>query len=523
MNNNKLVRGLSVVSLISTVAACQSADDVDVSLQEKVSADVQQHLDALPSARVAAVDGAGIPNFVAGDLGKLRSAATADDVDLGDVVTKVAPVFRADARSLTVRRSSRDFLGDLHVRLQQHKNGLEVIGGELVVHARNGAVFAANGTARDDLPAPAKAEIRVADALSVARDSAASLAEVSVSRDAPLAYYLADDKLDLVYKVEVSGAEADGTPVRDTVLVNAVDGSITLRIPHIHSAKKRTVYNLKNRTTLSQATLARSEGGAASTDAVVNSNYDLLGTVYDCYSSLFGRDSINGAGSTLKSYVHYSKNYNNAYWDGTEMVYGDGDGSTFSNLANSLDVTAHELTHGVTSFESNLTYSGESGGLNESLSDIFGNVCEWFRDGKVVSANTWKVGEDVFTPSKAGDALRYLNDPAKDGASVDFYSSTVGSKDVHYSSGLPNLVFFLLSEGGTHPRGKSTVNVTGIGIEKAAQVFYLANTSFLTSSSKFAAARTATLSAAQQLGLSQAEIDSVTNAWAAVGVGSPAQ
>jgi vibriolysin len=123
-------------------------------------------------------------------------------------------------------------------------------------------------------------------------------------------------------------------------------------------------------------------------------------------------------------------------------------------------------------------------------------------------------------PGTSGDALRYMNDPKLDGASLDYYTSSSGSVDVHYSSGIPNLVFYLLSQGGTHPRGKSTVNVTGIGIAKAAQIFYKANTSIFTSQSTFAAAKTATVQAATQLGYTAAEIASVTAAWAAVGVGS---
>src|SRR5262249_8303214 len=159
-----------------------------------------------------------------------------------------------------------------------------------------------------------------------------------------------------------------GTPLWDTVLVNAVDSSIVDRMPHIHTAMNRAIYSANNGTSI-PGTLKRSEGGAASTDAVVNSNYDLLGWTYNCYKNLFGRDSYNNAGAQMKSSVHYSTNYCNAFWNSTQMVYGDGS-SGCSNLATEIDVTAHELTHAVTEYESNLTYSGESGGLNESMSDI---------------------------------------------------------------------------------------------------------------------------------------------------------
>jgi vibriolysin len=203
------------------------------------------------------------------------------------------------------------------------------------------------------------------------------------------------------------------------------------------------------------------------------------------------------------------------------MVYGDGDGSTASSLAESMDVTAHELTHAVTDTESDLVYSGESGGLNEAMSDIFGNVCEWYRDGQVVSANTWLVGDDCWTPGTPGDALRYMADPELDGSSIDHYADYYDGIDVHYSSGIANLAFYLMSQGGTHPRGQSSVVVPAIGIAKAAQIFYRANTALLTANSTFADAKLLTQQAAQQLGYSQADVDAVKAAWDAVGVGVP--
>jgi vibriolysin len=213
-------------------------------------------------------------------------------------------------------------------------------------------------------------------------------------------------------------------------------------------------------------------------------------------------------------------NYCNAFWNSTQMVYGDGNGSSCLPLARSIDVTAHELTHAVTERESGLIYSGESGGLNESMSDIFGNSAEAFADGGgtgplQVSADTWKVGEDILPP-----ALRYMNDPAADGSSLDYWTSGAGNVDVHYSSGISNLAFYLMSQGGTHPRGKSTIQVQGIGIENAVRVFYAINTDYLTSSSNFLAARNASLTAATALGFTQAQKDSVQNAWACVGVGA---
>jgi vibriolysin len=198
------------------------------------------------------------------------------------------------------------------------------------------------------------------------------------------------------------------------------------------------------------------------------------------------------------------------------MTYGDGDGVNSLSLT-TLDIGGHEFAHGVTQYTANLTYSGESGGLNESMSDVFGSMVERLMEGE--SGNTWMMGEETWTPSTSGDALRYMNDPADDGYSYDYYSSALASADVHYTSGVGNLAFYLLSAGGTHPRARSTTVVTGIGADAAADIWYLALTSYMTSSTNYAGARTATLSAAAALyGSTSNEYTQVDNAWTAVGV-----
>jgi len=523
VKSHKFLRGLAVVLAVTAVAACQGTDEGAPEAGERDGTDIQATLDALPRALVVDIDLSGVPTFVNGELGELEVKGDLHDVDLRGALEAIAPAFRASPEDLVLRRAGTDNIGDHHFRFSQTKNGLKVIGGEIILHVRDGQIYAANGRARGDLPAPTEVEIDAADALAIARDST-EVPDVSVVEDAPLAYLLGDKQLDLVYQVDVKGTLEDGTPMHDTVLVNAIDGSVAMRMPHVHTAKNRAVYSSNNGTSL-PGTLKRSEGQAANADNTVNLNYDRLGSVYDCYQQLFGRDSYNGSGAQLKSSVHYSSNYVNAFWNSTQMVYGDGDGTTASNLAHSMDVTAHELTHAVTEYESNLTYSGESGGLNEAMSDIFGNVCEWHAAGKPAPSNftTWTVGEDCWTPSTPNDGLRYMYDPLKDGSSKDLWVSGVGNVDVHYSSGIANLAFFLLSQGGTHPRGKTSINVTGIGIEKAAQIFYRANANILTASSNFAAAKTATEQAATQLGYTAAEIASVTAAWQAVGVGGVVQ
>jgi vibriolysin len=505
------------------MSACQGTDESAPEVGKQSGPDVQAYLDAL-HATVVDVDEAGLPNFVTGELGRVVIAANPADTDMSAALDAIAPVFMANPADLVLRTAYTDNIGDQHFRYRQVMHGLNVIGGEIILHVREGFIYAANGSARGDLDAAAEPEIDTSVAIDLAREATVSVGGVGIKGEPVLAYRLSGKRMDLVLMVDVTGEQDDGTPIWDTVLVNAVDGAIVDRMPHIHTAINRAVYSANNGTSI-PGTLKRSEGGAANADAVVNTNYDLLGWTYNCYKNLFGRDSYNNAGAQLKSSVHYSTNYCNAYWNSTQMVYGDGNSSQGCGvLANSMDVTAHELTHAVTEYESNLTYSGESGGLNEAMSDIFGNTCELYRVGGSATATTltatpganttWLVGEDVLPPF-----LRSMRDPVADGASLDFWTSSAGGVDVHYSSGIANLAFYLLSQGGLHPRGKSSVNVTGIGINKASQIFYRANRDLMTASTNFAGAKTATEQAASQLGYTAAEQASVTAAWNAVGVG----
>ena len=281
-------------------------------------------------------------------------------------------------------------------------------------------------------------------------------------------------------------------------------------------AENRAVYSANNGTSL-PGTLPAARSGTT-TDTDVNAAYDNTGSAYEAYR-LLNRDSYDNAGAQLRSTVHYRPT--TATRSGTGRRWCTATAAGPMPAARALvDVTAHALTHAVTENEANLVYSGEPGGLNEAMSDIFGAFVEaWVDGGKngtlAVSTQTWLVGEDILPPF-----LRNMRDPFADGQSLDVWSSSAGNVDVHYNSGIANLAFYLLAQAATHPRGKTTTNVTGIGIDKGIRIFYKANTDILTSNSNFAAARTATIAAAQQLGYTQAEQDSVACAWAAVKVGT---
>ncbi len=226
---------------------------------------------------------------------------------------------------------------------------------------------------------------------------------------------------------------------------------------------RRTIFDCQNRTYLPSAVLARSEDGPESADSSVNQAFDGLGTARQFYKDVHGRDSIDDRGMRLDAYVHRGRNYNNAFWDGQQMVFGDGDGRVFTDFTGSLDVIAHELTHGVTDHTTRLEYHTQSGALNEHISDVFGSlVKQWSRQQSVEEAD-WLIGSEVLTPEIGADALRSMKapgtaydnslfgkDPQPDHMSefVDLPDTEEGDNGgVHINSGIPNKAFYLTAVG----------------------------------------------------------------------------
>ncbi|WP_224361239.1 M4 family metallopeptidase [Hyalangium versicolor] len=253
--------------------------------------------------------------------------------------------------------------------------------------------------------------------------------------------------------------------------------------------------------------------------AAVDAHYGAEMT-YDFYKDILGRNSLDGKGEKLISNVHIENNLVNAYWDGTQMNYGDGDGKDSGPLT-TLDIAGHEITHGLTERTAGLIYSGESGGLNEAMSDIMGTGVEWYASQKNPSVKfDFSVGEDAWTPTNGdpNDALRYMNDPTKDGYSVDNYKNYPKQTEVHGSSGIANNAFYLLVQGGTNRTSKMEVK-DGIGMEKGLKIFGRALTTYMTPKTTFSQARDACIKAATDLyGATSAEVQKVKDAWSAVGV-----
>jgi Zn-dependent metalloprotease len=384
----------------------------------------------------------------------------------------------------TVKRGGRSF-----VRFEQRFAGLPVFGAAAVVQveADGGVAFALADIARDDAEMHAAGFATIA---SVAPGSAASTA-LGAAPAAARGGVDADDPVLMVYEPAVIGSagpsrlvfhvrvrSADGD-VNQVVLVDAVSGDVAFTYSDVKHAKNRQIYDANN-VSGSLGTLVRSEGGPATGITDVDQAYAYFGDTYDFYFTRYGRDSYDAAGAALVARVRYcepgdSCPYANAYWNGSEMRFGQG-------FAAADDVVAHELTHAVTERESNLIYWGESGAINESLSDIFGELVDLTNTGGTDTAGVrWLMGEDI-----PGGAIRSMSDPTLYGDpdrrfSANWYAGSEDNRGVHFNSGVGNKLAYLLTDGGSF-NGET---VAAQGTSNAPALFYEANASLLVPASDY--------------------------------------
>ncbi len=305
-------------------------------------------------------------------------------------------------------------------------------------------------------------------------------------------------------------------------------GPVAMGLPEKAAAagKQRFVYTANNGSTL-PGVLVRQEGQPPSTDVAVNEAYDGSGYTYDLYSSVYGRNSIDNNGMSLISTVHYQRNYDNAFWDGHQMVYGDGDEGLppaqqiFNRFTIALDVIGHELTHGVTQNEANLTYSNQPGALNESISDVFGSLVKQYRNNETARAADWIIGEGLFTPNIHGVGIRSMKAPGtayddpllgKDPQPANMSNYVTTSQDnggVHINSGIPNHAFYV-----------AAYELDGPAWEKAGVVWYAALTDGrLSSTASFNDFANLTFQVAgEKFGSGSQEQQAVKKGWTEVGI-----
>ncbi|MBF4160522.1 M4 family metallopeptidase [Nocardioides acrostichi] len=473
-------------------------------------------------------------------------------------------------QDFSVTHTARDASGVSHAHVDRTYRGLAVLGGDMVVHTD------ASGTLEgisQTLAKPLSLGTTPAVAATTARAKAlAAVEDVRGLRAGgkPTLVVDAFDTPRLAWQVQTAGTRTDGTPSQLTVLVDARNGKVLRQSEHVQNVDGdgQTLYSGDVPLNLTQSGSSyqlkdASRGGTYTTD--MNNKTDgyacqLLGmncsngtlvtgssttfgngsnsnrataaadaqygtdVTWDYYQNVHGRAGIFGDGSGSFNRVHYGNGYVNAFWDGTKMTYGDGDGTNYGPLV-SLDVAGHEMSHGVTEHTAGLDYSGESGGLNEATSDIFGTMVEFYANN-ASDPGDYLIGEQFDLKNHLG--FRRMDDPASDGSSANCWSSGVGNLDVHYSSGVGNHFFYLLAEGsgaktiGGVAHNSPTCNgssVAGIGRDAADKIWFRALTTYMTSGTDYHGARTATLDAATDLyGAGSTEYNAVDAAWAAVNV-----
>ncbi|MCC3779054.1 M4 family metallopeptidase [Streptomyces sp. UNOB3_S3] len=466
---------------------------------------------------------------------------------------------------LVVRDVTRDADGTVHTRYERTYEGLPVLGGDLVVDAaRSGSV---KSVAKANKAKLAVATTAPSFAAATAEQDAVKSAQAKGSKAAKAdraprkVIWAANGTPVLAYETVVGGLQEDGTPNELHVVTDARSGKKLFEFQGVKQGTGNSQYS--GQVTIGTSGSAGSyqmtdtsrgnhktynlNHGSSGTGTLFTNSSDVWGNgsnsdpatagvdaaygaqlTWDYYKNVHGRTGIKGDGVGAYSRVHYGNNYVNAFWSDACfcMTYGDGSGNAKPLTA--IDVAAHEMTHGVTAATANLTYSGESGGLNEATSDIMATAVEFWANNPS-DPGDYLIGEKIDINGN-GTPLRYQDKPSRDGRSKDSWYSGIGSIDVHYSSGPANHWFYLASEGsgpkdinGVHYDSPTSdgLPVTGIGRDNAAKIWFKALSQRMQSNTNYAGARDATLWAAGELfGVGSETYNNAANAWAAINVGS---
>lgn len=325
----------------------------------------------------------------------------------------------------------------------------------------------------------------------------------------------------------------DATPEQRTAILQSLELDHSFRLMRAESAARqvarpttrvaaptgkprRFIYDQAHSTASSPGTLVRGEGQPPVGDASVNQAYDNFGYTYELYWDIFHRDSIDDQGMPIDGLVHYGSDYDNAFWDGAgHMFFGDGDGQLLTDTTKGTDVVGHELTHGVTQNEANLTYSGQSGALNESISDVFGSLVKQYHLQQTADKADWLIGADIVGPQLApalrsmqapGTANKYDTQPAD---MTHYVHTSSDNGGVHTNSGIPNHAFYVVA-----------TTLGGNAWEAPGQIWYDALTDpQLKPTATFSRFASLTLHHARaRYGSGSAEADAVNTGWQAVKV-----
>jgi Zn-dependent metalloprotease len=497
-----------------------------------------------------------------------------------------AAVRRAGADRFVARDVVIDANGTEHVRYERNYQGLPVIGGDFVLQSRNGKLGKVSQTLRTSSRPSLKPVVSADQAIVEAGSRFGSHFQGAPS--SRLVVYALGASPVLAHEVVFSGVKADQTPTEMHYIVDARSSKILNQWDDIRTARpgpggssctgtaapgtgatlmignvpltttkcSATVYEMRDPTRggnyVTNMSMRTSGLGTIFTDsdnawgngltsnaqtAAADAHYGLAQT-WDYFKNVHGRNGIANDGQGALSRVHYGRNYANAFWsDGCFcMTFGDGDNGASIYPLVSIDVAAHEMSHGVTSRTANLIYNGESGSLNEATSDIFGAMVEYYANS-AADPSDYVIGEELF-PNNASmaNAIRYMFKPTLDNYSQHCYDpATTPTFEVHGGSGIANSFFYLLAEGAVVPAGfgagswanltpsslvcNGNTALTGIGREAAGKIWYRALTVYMTSGTNYAGARAATISASTDLyGGASAQTNAVKAAWSAVHV-----